>query len=139
MDLDILITNLTIKLESFLNTTADLVFSSDMNGLNSGVVFIRNSEWGNKFLNIMMTEGMTFHIGQNQEQTSLAYLLYREPKDKWECRHQKEFNAFLYHEFYGKDNHSGQWSIGDFALHLPALDNDTRIRTFQEMAKDIVR
>src|SRR4051812_9157610 len=40
LDVDAMITNSAIKVESFLDTTADIIVGSDWNGLNAGSVFI---------------------------------------------------------------------------------------------------
>jgi hypothetical protein len=52
-DMDLVIMNFNISLESLLkvsNPNADFIMTSDWNGLNSGVFFVKNSTWSSWFL-----------------------------------------------------------------------------------------
>lgn len=49
-DADSLILNTDVRLESFLNSDANLIISRDANALNAGNFFIRSSAWASDFL-----------------------------------------------------------------------------------------
>jgi hypothetical protein len=131
-DVDLIFANKGVRLESFLDTQADLVASYDVNGLNAGIIFVRNCPWAVNFLGKWWHEGPRFARHPSDEQTSLAYLLYREPKDRWEVVPQRRFNSFRYEFYPWLDFPEGQYLPGDFVLHLPALSNQKRIEVFKE-------
>ena len=130
-DIDLLFMNFSISLESFLNGF-DLITSYDIHGLNCGVLFVRNCEWSKNFVEKWLTDGSKYYSSFiNQEQTSLAYFLYQEPKEHWQVVSQKYFNSFPYHQY---DLHypEGNYEDGDFIIHFPGMDNDKRINLIQE-------
>src|SRR5690242_19869072 len=49
LDLDTLITNHNIKIESFLHTHSGLFICKDVNGLNAGSFIFRNRQWSIDF------------------------------------------------------------------------------------------
>jgi hypothetical protein len=136
IDADAIVTNLAVD---WRNTfPQDVVFSHDVNGINVGVLFCRNTPWMHHVLT--KWEGMKARF-RNQpmpEQTALAYLLYTEPKDKWHCEPQRTFNSFLYDEYDDhRGRHEGNWERGDFLLHLPGMANSRRIELLTHYLDDL--
>eukprot|EP01094_Clydonella_sp_ATCC50884_P021983 TRINITY_DN4953_c0_g1_i1.p1 TRINITY_DN4953_c0_g1~~TRINITY_DN4953_c0_g1_i1.p1 ORF type:complete len:510 (+),score=120.87 TRINITY_DN4953_c0_g1_i1:168-1532(+) len=49
-DTDTLIMNMDVRLEAFIDDRYDIIITKDLNGLNAGVWFIRNTPWSMAFL-----------------------------------------------------------------------------------------
>lgn len=127
LDADAAITNESVTIEAVIgDTAADLIVNWDINGLNAGVLFVRNTDWSRGMLSRWRKAGRRFGHYPNCEQTTLAYMLYAEPKEKWACVPQKACNSYRYSE-YGYSYPEGDWRPGDFVLHLPSLSTDRRI------------
>jgi hypothetical protein len=141
-DADSLVTNPNIRLEPFTATGADLVITADTKGINSGEFLIRRCPWSFAFLQSALaapdlpafqaylgTLGLTLATDGLFEQRAMMWLLssYRE------FRHvhivpQRSMNS------YAKGHHangpSADHAPGDFILHLPGLDQATRLELF---------
>lgn len=107
------------SLTPWLNTTADLVFTTDDNGLNSGVLLIRNTAWSKYFLNEVLTKKQAF-TSTCPEQTTIAYLLYKEPKEKWQAVPQKPLVAY-------------SWNYtNDLILHCAGIPYADKLKILKE-------
>lgn len=134
MDADVWVTNPEIRLESFVGGGSDLVAGHDANGINNGVMFWRNTPWSREMIRAWADDGRRFDGHPNPEQTALACLLYRQPREKWEAVPQKRFNAYLYGEYPELDCPDEEWTPGDFALHLPGMPDERRREIFARFA-----
>jgi hypothetical protein len=131
LDIDLAVLNHAIRLEPFLGAR-DLLATYDHNGLNTGVLLFRNCEWSIGFLAKWWEEGKRYQHYPNSEQTSLAYLLYREPRSAYEVVCQKGMNSYLYSLYPGVEFPAGNYEPGDFALHVPGLAVEEKIRVLGE-------
>jgi len=131
IDLDLLITNQTIRLESFLDDEHDLFFTHDVNGLNSGVYLVRATMGTRKFLEDAMAR-----VGQpgvfGEQDAMRDSLLVDGFRNLTKIVPHPAFNSYLYEE-YGpaKTPAEGQWEQGQFLLHLPGRSNERRIELFK--------
>jgi hypothetical protein len=141
-DIDLIIMNGGVKIEEVLGLPSipqsiDLVCSYDINGLNAGILFLKNTQWVAKFLGGLWSRSLD-NPATMWEQTCIACMLYREPKDKWVCLPQRWFNSYLY-ELYGAMPGdyfpNGQYCPGDFVLHLPGVSNEKRIEVLGDYLK----
>lgn len=130
---DTLITNMTIKLEDVIrNEQKHFVITTDVNGINSGSFFVKNSIEGRGFL-----EAMKNSIGKyaNEQHFIIdSYFGKGDFKHIMSLYPQKSFNSYDYH-LYG-DNYStgldiqgnnGRWEYGDFIIHFPGLSYEYRL------------
>ena len=133
-DLDSLIMNQNVKLESFLDNNYDLIVSYDINGLNSGQWFVKNTAWSFNFLQKVFHRKEFDGYGGWADQIAFCntWLYSGEAIQKTKVVPQKFFNSYLY-ELFGKNDQGespdwpqGQFSMGDFCLHLCGLDLDRR-------------
>ena len=112
-------------------TPADLVYSADINGLNAGVLFVRNTDWSRAFVTRWLSSRPMYERHPNADQSALAHLLHGEPREKWGAWPQRTFNSYGYGE-YGLVHPEGEWQKGDFALHLPGLSDGRRLEILRE-------
>jgi hypothetical protein len=140
IDLDLLFTNHTRRLEEFLYHEHDLFFTHDVNGLNSGVYIVRATLGTRKFLeDALARAGLPGVFGeQDAMRDSLKIEAFG---NLTKIVPHPAFNSFLYAE-YGltKTREQGQWEPGDFLLHLPGRSNERRIELFTcfEIQREIV-
>jgi len=123
---DTLITNMYIKLESFVDENYHIVMAKDINNINADSFMIKNSQESKDFLAYIWSLVDTYNSHHWWEQQAMI-----DNMDKFEHLFkfvpQKTFNSFLYKELYwniyrssiDKTGHDGQWEPGDFLLHVP--------------------
>lgn len=130
LDIDTLFTEPARRLPE---PVSDLSFTTDHNGLNCACVFWMNTPWTMAFL-ARFLDARSYYGDRwvNQEQTAMAYLLYREPKEKWEVLPQRSCNAYLYEAYEGMEG-DGNWEQGDLILHLAGLTNERRVQILKRL------
>jgi hypothetical protein len=134
VDLDVLVTNHDIKLESFLDDDHGLFVCHDSNhGLNAGSYLIRNTEQARAFLRVVL--GTELAPGECEQDAMQKVLKYSNFSNGF-CKvlGHPSINSYRY-DIYGetKTHEEGQWSAGDFALHLPGMTNAKRIEIFRAL------
>jgi hypothetical protein len=147
IDLDVLITNHNIKIESFLDSEHDFYITKDVNGINAGSFIIKSSEWSIKFLRTILHNTSKFECEQN------AFEYFNnlpEHKDKIKVLEHPSINSYMYAEYgptwgiivdkkIDKPLHKeGNWEIGDFILHLPGITFERRLEIFKSLEKEII-
>lgn len=121
---DTIITNFNITLDSRIDNDAHFVIATDCNGINADSFFIRNSKEGREYLNFLISKIPDYQNDSWQEQRIIINTW-----DQW--KHiakivpQKSINSYAYHLYTSNPEHkkdklglSGDWSRGDFLLHL---------------------
>jgi hypothetical protein len=145
VDADVLITNFHIRLEEFMEPGTGIVISAcerESGGrfLNDGVCLFENCM---AVLNIVdrvvaTEEGDRIFCGQDVLQQILDGRMGA--GSSWiKVERQKAINAFLYEEYGMPKTTIGQWTPGDFVLHLPGCSNQRRIEIFSEKLKEVIR
>jgi len=149
-DTDVMITNLSIRLEDLVKDADDIHFmiSGDLNGLNVGNFLIRNSEIGIGFMNnILSSMPLYKHYYMFENQyiqdclvgTHLTEQGVKNGGSLWNmvsriCP-QRVLNSYDYSghpklkhrnpvDIFG---HNGQWMPGDFLIHWPAMTLEERL------------
>ena len=110
-DIDSLILNTSIKAESFCDDNFDLVITQDMNGLNTGQMFFRNTPRSRKFLEDV-TQQTQFLTNVWGEQAAFIHLLQQGADLRVNVLPQQSCNSYLVN-----------YRRGDFVLHLPGPIN----------------
>lgn len=159
-DCDVMITNMTIKLEDIVNectkdTNVHVIIPSDCNGINCGNMFIKNSPIGKAFLDTIIA-GLPlyreWYLFENQLIQDLCigtHLTEQGVKaggTLWgrviKILPQRVFNSYDYKKIpllkdrpHYKDilGHDGQWKEGDFIIQWPSTDLDYRIKEAEEL------
>lgn len=140
-DVDSLVMDPSVPLESLLQTQADLVITEDVNGINSGSFLLRRCEWSRAFLDALWSHPDTSEFQKDYalwtdrlwENRAFWHLLRRREHH----RHllvlpQRQLNSYPGRP-YPEAPGSG-YRPGDFILHLPGLSNTRRVRILTEAA-----
>src|SRR3989339_1015040 len=122
-DADSLIMNLDIKLETLIDEDYDMIIGTDLNGVNSGNFFIKNSSWSLELLSDIYshTECIDHPFW---EQQGLMLELEKNPDkflNKMKIVPQQLFNSYPF-EIAGSCLGSF-YQIGDFIVHFPGTKN----------------
>lgn len=144
LDCDALITNFTKRIEDVIDDNYHLIFTTDVNGLNCGSFFVKNSPEAIDWLKMILGWKDLYRTKKwdNPEQTPmiLTYIKYR---DIIKLHPQRDFNSYSYGMYPGISDidhlhTSGEWQPGDWVLHWPGLANQTRIELAARVAPKIV-
>ena len=109
--------------------------STDVNSMNCGSFFIKNSKEALEWLHMIMKQKAEYKIHKWPwpEQTPMitTYIKYQ----KWiKIVPQKEINSYNYAILYSwldnKDHLGvvGEWAPGDWVVHWPGIPNATRLQ-----------
>lgn len=132
IDCDVLITNPELDLWRFLcgAEDADFVLSHDINGMNLGAYFVRNSVSARVVLSDAWQMRDRADIGSDQPAITEAL---KDSPAKVYWAPQKLFNAYPYSAEYGMPAETeGNWTPGDFAMHLPGKTVAERVEIFRK-------
>ena len=129
-DADSLVMNYGKKLEDYIDNDCSVIFNEDINGLNSGHFFIRNSKWCVDFLREcyeiypppkIFANG-TFHTWQDQAAIRTYIMRHPECSSRIKLCAQKEFNCY-----------PSNYTPGDFILHFAGgRGNDYKLTMMQK-------
>lgn len=148
---DTMITNFNIKLEDLIDNDYCFIISKDVWDFNSDSFLCRNSVKTLDFFDEILSlhdyyvdsNGIAIDRGSRlpngaakcwAEQEAIIDL-YPKYKEIIKVLPQKKLNSYLYHLYSSPwhqkamdaDGNPGHWSVGDFLLHLPGMDNNNRI------------
>lgn len=145
LDCDALITNFTKRIEDYVDDNYHIIMSTDVNGMNCGSFFVKNSLDGIAWLKMILDHKQRYLIKKwdNPEQTPMI-MTYIKWRDKIKLVPQKEINSYNYALLYPTlDNHDmlgvvGEWAPGDWVLHWPGIPNQSRIQIAAQVAPHIV-
>lgn len=135
IEADILITNPGWTLEMFLLGTgdADIIVSDDVNGMNFGVFFVRNTTASR----VVLSDA--WHMRDRGDIGSEQHALIEACQDSEQVRvarvSQKLFNSYPYLEYGLPSTTEGNWTPGDFAMHLPGMTVEKRVEVFRRYLK----
>ncbi|KAF8986271.1 hypothetical protein BGZ46_006893 [Entomortierella lignicola] len=111
IDTDVLIANMDVTLERFIDERYSLMVTKDFNYLNAGVFMLRVNDWSRRLMQQVMTKMDTTH---NEQEWMIALLEQPEFKSQQHVKYlpQCSFNSYwevkTLHEMYRP---------GDFAIH----------------------
>jgi hypothetical protein len=131
-----------INLEKIVeNETKDFVITVDINGINAGSFFVKNSIKGKNFLIDMLNSITRCAHEQQFIQEAHASQKYN---DTISVYPQKIFNSYAYHIYNnypsGLDayGNNGRWEYGDFIIHFPGIDFNNRIALANEYLDKVI-
>ena len=142
LDIDILITNLTQKVEYFLDEAHKLYVCRDFNEINFGSCILVKSNFSEYLYQYMRS----MWGNMDNEQNVLNHLYTHDP-DRF-CKYIKilehpSINSMGYSHYHEcvhlTERQQGCWHPGDFVLHVPALDLKKRAEVLSNAKDKIVR
>jgi hypothetical protein len=140
VDADAMITNPKLNIDWILDTNenADLFLTSDINGLNAGVMYFRNTIRIKAFLHACRYYGKVLYGDRTQgEQQAIRHFSLAHPYNGiiHYFDNQRIFNSYWKGDWTYPNCEKSEWSIGDFILHLPGTPNERRVEIFTEASK----
>lgn len=135
IDADALITNLTVKIESFIEEDYDFFFTGDVEKFNTGIFIVRKSPFS---LYQMAYLKHLVEIGKaNCEQDGFieSIRLYPYKKKYFKFIPHPAFNSYpceLYPEHGNEKEEQGCWREGHFILHVPGQSIEKRLEYFKK-------
>ena len=139
MGADTLIMNQTISVERFLDEQYDFIIGKDYNGINNDVCFFKNSVGSKNFIKDCFK--LKDHCTNDQD--AMKLVMESVSDFKYCIVPQKLFNAYLYdtepaYASYPR-GYEGNFSQGDFVLHLPGMDNIRRQQLLNMYIPHVIR
>lgn len=149
---DALITNMSIRLETIIDESYGMIVPADSLNTNIDSYLINRK---NKGLEILETL-VQFHgnpIGGWEEQSTLDFLcdltIFKNVRKIVPQRTMNSYRCSLLHvyDYLGKGfveekdslGNDGNWQPGDFVLHVPGVDYETKMKVLTETVPQIQR
>jgi mannan polymerase II complex MNN10 subunit len=118
IDADAMVMNFGHRLEDFIDEDYHLIIGEDMNGINSGIFFIRNCEWSKQFLqDVYNRTDCLSHHWPEQHAIDLEIHRCKENRAVTKIVPQRTFNSFC-PELQPTDGLKVLYQPGDFILHF---------------------
>lgn len=133
LDADALITNLNIRVETFIDDEHSFFITEHIGELNGGALIIKNNAGGVKINDFILSEKCNFA----NEQNCINHYRYFPPfHNQMKVVDHPSFNSLNY-ELYPELPHirkreEGHWHEGDFVLHTPGLGIEHRKQILSE-------
>ncbi len=132
VDLDLVFTNLTRRIEEFTDFSGDYFVTKDTNGINNGSFIIRASAWSRWLIETMISH----HDKLTNEQDVLKLNEAILTKQFVKIVEHPAFNSLqygLYPEWGDPSKIPGQWEQGHYVHHWPGLQLDRRLVLIKEL------
>ena len=133
MDADLAITN--PEADSLFGIGSEITLSADINGLNAGIFFARNTPEVRRYFHAVGTHGKTlFGDKVTGEQLAMQHFASHFPYGGIIAYvAQEHMNAYWPGAYEQPDSEDSPWKPGCFALHLPGMPNERRVEIFREI------
>jgi hypothetical protein len=142
-DVDTVLTNHKIRLESFIDEEHDLYLTKDATELNGGSLIIKGTETG-RLLNLLI---LSYKDKLENEQNALCHIyenrLLINGKQPIKVLPHPSINSYSYDlypeckEYIGRPD-LGDWEPGNFLIHFPALGLKDKVAMMQEFKEKII-
>lgn len=139
LDLDTLITNHGVTVESFLDEEHDFYICKDYNSINAGSFIIRKSLWAESFIDFVLSQQGIDKMYCEQNAIE-KYMELNPQEQKIKVLPHPSINSYfygLYPEIPAQTHEQGEWVMGDFILHLPGVSLERR-KQILEKTKDLI-
>lgn len=123
LDIDLLITNLTLPVASFLDETHHLFMGREINGMNSGSFILRTGSWAKSWCDEVLS---MFGIATGENHA--ICLMHESSKWSDETKEVEGINSIPYERYptLGAQLHHSQWKPGHLIYHLPGMTPQDR-------------
>jgi hypothetical protein len=141
---DTFITNMDIKLEDIIkDEQKHFVITTDINGINAGSFFVRNTVEGRGYIQAMIDS-----IGRFAHEQAFiidSYFGSRTHTDIISLYPQRIFNSYDYYiwgdaypsglDYFGNN---GRWAPGDFMIHFPGCSLELRLQLVHTYSSKVI-
>jgi len=147
IDIDAIITNHNIKLQSIIDDRYDIIISTDGAGINCGSFLVKNSNKGRAWLEMIYSHRFVPKYTNNKWPEQLViHDTAKNYTDILKIVPQKTLNSYYLQAYEGiaevekfdRLNTSCNWTPGDFVIHMPGVHNILRIEFFKIFAEKLV-
>lgn len=133
---DTIPTNSEIKIEQFWlqQGTPSILLTADVLGINSDVMLFAKGVMSEMFTTAANSLYSWYKTHPFYEQEAINRFAYQSPyREVTKIIPQKGMNSYMNNLYGRNESWPGNWSKGDWILHLPGLPNDTRIAVIKEL------
>jgi len=135
---DAMVMNHTKRIEEYMTVTdKSLYVHLDVNGLNNDSFVLRNTEWSRRWLQMTLDKEQEYRSHCWESQKCWQEHLTRNESNGTPWRNEIEIlnhpsiNSYLYRFYNWPESTPGNFSKGDFVLHLPGMNLDQRLAIFR--------
>lgn len=145
-DMDGLVTNFTTRIEDIVDNNYHVMLTTWWNGINNGMMLVRNSEQGRAWLSMIMSKLPEYANHPVQEQQVMIDT-FEEWKHIIKICPQRAFNAACFSDGAHRGAYTttkdtlgtdGQWQPGDFVMHWPGQDPYLRLALARKYLPQVV-
>ena len=130
LDSDAAIMNQEVNAREFIDSDYDIILSKDINGINLGSVFYRNTQFTNTLLWMMATESRFYnHPWVCQQALKVYYQNIELVRNRIKVIDKKLINSYLTPGFE-------DYTEGDFICHLPGMSKEERVEIFKKLINE---
>lgn len=141
---DLMITNMTTKMEDKVDDNYQMILATDCNGFNSDSILIKNSPESKEYWGMIRDVTATLHWHWEGEQKAIKDS-YPNYKKQIKVVPQRDINSYDYniygdrykpYDFLGTN---GQWQHGDWVIQWPGIFLPERVKLAEYYSTLIVR
>ena len=145
-DMDGMITNFQTRIEDVVDNNYHVMLTTWWNGINNGMMLVRNSEQGRAWLSMIMSKLPEYATHPVQEQQVMIDT-FEEWKHIIKICPQRTFNAACFSDGAHRGAYpstldtlgtDGQWQPGDFVMHWPGQDPYLRLQLARKYLPQVV-
>lgn len=140
---DAMITNFTTKIEDKIDEDYELILATDCNEINNDSFLIKNSEWGQAYMQgiIDVMPNYVNHYFYEQQAMIESYI---DNKESIKIVPQRYLNAYRNEMYphqskYDQLGTDGTWQKGDWLIHWPGTSLELRLQLASIYAKEVVQ
>lgn len=137
MDTDAIITNFSINIEDIINRheNQEVIYGMDLNGKNSGVILIKNTQAMRDYLQDCYNDTSCYHTRLPEQTALFKHAELKKYKDLVGFETMHFFNAYLF-KYADMQYDERLWDRESFILHLQQISDKEKIAIFkQHLAK----
>jgi hypothetical protein len=146
LDCDAMITNFQTTLEQWCDPDYQCIITVDRYNLNAGSYFLRNTLESKNYFKYLLSLEQEYLDKKWAEQQAMIDTI-EQFQSIIKIHPQRDFNSFDY-DYYYQDHgnthdwdlfgNNGNWQLGDFVCHYPAIRYQEKIRLASEIMKKII-
>lgn len=147
IDLDAIVTNYSIQLQSIIDDRYDIIISTDGSAINCGSFLVKNTSKARAWLeNIFSHRYIPRYVNDKWPEQLAIIDNARKYTDIIKIVPQKTLNSYYLEAYngiaevakYDRLGTSSNWTPGDFVIHMPGISNLIRIEFFKIFIEKLV-